>query len=38
MAEADDFQMYEQQVEAIQQANQPILDGFEDLAEAIWTE
>ena len=29
MAEADDFQTYEQQVEAIRQANQPILDGFE---------
>lgn len=29
MAEADDLQMYEQQVEAIRQANQPILDGFE---------
>jgi hypothetical protein len=29
MAKADDFQMYEQQVEKIQQANQPLLDGFE---------
>ena len=29
MREADDAETYEQRVQAIQQANQPILDGFE---------
>ena len=29
MREADDAQTYEQRVQAIQRANQPILDGFE---------